>query len=59
MGKKLRMKWRKLEIVGVEEPFDTTSAPDNQHPFMKVKLIKLKLLKLKIKFLCFRASVIM
>ena len=41
MGKKIRMKWKKLDIVPKDQEdfsVDKSVNLDNQHPFMKVGL---------------------
>ena len=41
MGKKIRMKWKKLDIVPQDQEDtyeDKSISLDNQHPFMKVGL---------------------
>ena len=41
MGKKIRMKWKKLDIVPQDQEDiyeDKNISLDNQHPFMKVGL---------------------
>ena len=38
MGKKIRMKWTKLDIAPQEQQEDKSYSLDNEHPFMKVRL---------------------
>ena len=43
MGKKVRMKWRKLDVVQQEEIDNQEEVLDNENPFLKVHLLNLTL----------------
>ena len=43
MGKKVRMKWRKLDVVQQEERDNEEEVLDNENPFLKVHLLNLTL----------------
>ena len=38
MGKKVRMKWRKLDVVQQEDRDNLEEVLDNENPFLKVHL---------------------
>ena len=42
MGKKVRMKWRKLDVVQSEERDDQKEVLDNENPFLKVHLLDIE-----------------
>ena len=39
MGKKVRMKWRKLDVVQQEDRDNLEEVLDNENPFLKVHLL--------------------
>ena len=43
MGKKVRMKWRKLDVVQQEERDNEEEVLDNENPFLKVHLLNMTL----------------
>ena len=45
MGKKVRMKWRKLDVVQQEDRDNLEEVLDNENPFLKVHLLNLILFR--------------